>query len=292
MEESVGEKVKRLRISRNISQKVLCMGICSQSEISKIENNKIIASSYVLHQIANKLGVDSDYLYRNIRQNLNNSYIQELKFQFERVRRNRDYSEMNTLLENESKNHPLLKDLYIKNYLIWHQGIVTYHFYNKADEALRILSSILERKHSAELDIEILNSMGIICRNENRQEEAVVHFELALNKIKELMIYSRSRLSLKISYNLSKAYSDLHLIDKSIKICNESIKHCKENEDLYLLAEFYYQLGRNLLIKGDAENGIKNWNSSIDTLKIADRTEFISLIKKEIESYQKFSIID
>lgn len=292
MEESVGEKVKRLRVSRNISQKVLCMGICSQSEISKIENNKIIASSYVLHQIANKLGVDSDYLYKNTLQNLNNSYIMELKFQFERARRNRDYHEMNTLLENESKNLPLLKDLYIKNYFVWHQGIVTYHLHNKADEALRILSTILEEKRSVELDIEILNSMGIICRNEKRLEEAVVHFEIALNKIKELMIYSRSRLSLKVSYNLSKVYTDLHLIDKSIKICKKNIKHCKENEDLFLLAEFYYQLGRNLLIKGDAENGLKNWKSSIDTLKIADRIEFISLIRKEAENYKEFSIID
>lgn len=292
MEDSVGEKVKRLRKSRNISQKVLCMGICSQSEISKIENNKIIASSFVLHQIAEKLGVDSDYLYKDSHQDINNSYILELKFQFERVRRFRDYREMNALIECESKNHLFLKDTSIKKYFIWHQGIVTYHLYNKADEALQILSSILKENSSAELDIEILNSMGIICRNEKRLEEAVVHFQLALNSIKELMIYSRSRLNLKVSYNLSKAYTDLYLIDKSIDICRKSIKYCKENEDLYLLAEFYYQLGRNLLIKGDEENGLKNWESSIETLKIADRNEFISLIREEFENYKELRIID
>lgn len=289
MEESVGEKVNRIRKSRNMSQKVLSMGICSQSEISKIENNKIIASSYVLHQIANKLGVDSGYLYES---SIQNSYILELKFQFEKVRRKRDYLEMNKLLESELKNHHILKNLYIKKYLFWHQGIVAYHLHNKADEALRILSSILDDKCSEELDIEILNSMGIICRNEKRLEEAVIHFEKAVKKIKEFMIYSRSRLSLKVSYNLSKVYTDLQLIDKSIEICKKNIKQCKEIEELYLLAEFYYQLGRNLLIRGDEDAGLKYWFNSIDTLKIADKTEFISLIKKEIETYKKMRIVN
>ena len=37
---SIGNEIKRIRQERNWTQSELCQGICSQAEISKIENGR------------------------------------------------------------------------------------------------------------------------------------------------------------------------------------------------------------------------------------------------------------
>ncbi len=49
--------IKELRI-KNISQSELCKGICSQSQISKIEKRIMYPFSILLYQLAEKLGID------------------------------------------------------------------------------------------------------------------------------------------------------------------------------------------------------------------------------------------
>ena len=71
----IGEKLKFFRQLNGLSQKEMSTGICSQAEISKIENGKAIPTVELLQQIAYKLDVpiseivkdDSDKNMENVR---------------------------------------------------------------------------------------------------------------------------------------------------------------------------------------------------------------------------------
>ena len=48
---------------KNMSQSELCHGICSQSQISKIEKGIIYPSSILLYQLSERLGIDPNYIF-------------------------------------------------------------------------------------------------------------------------------------------------------------------------------------------------------------------------------------
>ncbi len=59
----LGITIKELRMKKNISQSELCHGICSQSQISKIEKGMIYPSSVLLYQLSERLGIDPNHIF-------------------------------------------------------------------------------------------------------------------------------------------------------------------------------------------------------------------------------------
>lgn len=64
---SIGEKIKRSRIYREVTLKELCADKLSMSKLSCIENNKVEPTSEILEYIADKLDIDYKYLSKDIR---------------------------------------------------------------------------------------------------------------------------------------------------------------------------------------------------------------------------------
>ena len=62
---SIGNEIKRIRQERNWTQSELCRGICSQAEISKIENGRNSPTVDLLQQIAERLHVPVSAFFIN-----------------------------------------------------------------------------------------------------------------------------------------------------------------------------------------------------------------------------------
>lgn len=284
---SIGEKVKYLRKKIGMSQEALCVNTCSQSEISRIENDKIIPSSFVLQKIAEKLGVSVDY-FNGDRINNREDYLEEVKKQLERARRSRDYKEIESIINFETNNPSLMRDVFIETYFRWHKGICLYHLYNDKKAALNILKPCVNLRESyfAEIEVEILNSIGIILRNEKDYTQAAFYLERALKAVKEFPYKNKKRLLPKIKYNLAKVYTDSGSFDDSLRLCKKGINYCRLNEDMFLFAEFYYQTGRNWILKGNKEQGLVYWKKAIEILRIQDNELFIEMINHDIDKYK------
>ncbi|MBN2540207.1 MAG: helix-turn-helix transcriptional regulator [Bacilli bacterium] len=56
----MGEKIKRTRIDQSLTQEALAKGICSNTYISKIENNKIAANKEQLYMLMERMGIETD----------------------------------------------------------------------------------------------------------------------------------------------------------------------------------------------------------------------------------------
>ena len=64
---------------KNISQSELCHGICSQSQISKIEKGMIYPSSILLYQLSERLGIDPNNIFA-LTQNKRLKYVENVKY--------------------------------------------------------------------------------------------------------------------------------------------------------------------------------------------------------------------
>ena len=64
---------------KNISQSELCHGICSQSQISKIEKGMIYPSSILLYQLSERLGIDPNNIFA-LTQNKKFKYVENVKY--------------------------------------------------------------------------------------------------------------------------------------------------------------------------------------------------------------------
>ncbi|EEL62040.1 Transcriptional regulator, Xre [Bacillus cereus F65185] len=60
-----------------MSQSELCHGICSQSQISKIEKGIIYPSSILLYQLSERLGIDPNYIFALTKKKI--KYIENVK---------------------------------------------------------------------------------------------------------------------------------------------------------------------------------------------------------------------
>ncbi|HEY8890447.1 MAG TPA: helix-turn-helix transcriptional regulator [Clostridium sp.] len=63
---STGEKIKRSRIYKGYTLKEICGDKISVSKMSCIENNKVMAESWILDLISEKLDIDIEYLKENV----------------------------------------------------------------------------------------------------------------------------------------------------------------------------------------------------------------------------------
>lgn len=289
--ELVGDKIKRLRKSLKISQNALAFGICDQSEISRIENNKFKPSFHVLKSVSDRLGVDVDFFLEHDQDR--GDYVKDVKNELYKARRNRDYEEMDEIIKLESKN-PLFQDGENRDFLGWNKGIVLYELSKKKDEAVEIMLSCLSEKNLdnlyKELDINILNSISIVYWWEKEPEKAKYYLEKAYNITNKLLDASNLRVNLKVMYTLSKIYTDLLEFENSLDLCKQGINLCRNKEDMFLFGEFHYQAGRNYLKLNDGEMGLEFMEKAKHLFEFAGdegKGKIAKIIADEIKIYRK-----
>ncbi|EGO8195865.1 helix-turn-helix transcriptional regulator, partial [Enterococcus faecalis] len=61
---SLGAVIKEIRKNRKLTQKMLSEDICSQSVLSRIENNEELPNVLVMQQLCDRLGVTVDQIMR------------------------------------------------------------------------------------------------------------------------------------------------------------------------------------------------------------------------------------
>ncbi|MYL35430.1 helix-turn-helix domain-containing protein [Pontibacillus yanchengensis] len=293
MEKTLGDKVKQIRKKLNISQEALAYGICTQSEISRIEQNQITPSYNILLEITKKLGVNIHFFtdQQNI---LRLDYIEEVKQQLDAARRDRDYHLIKEIIRSE-KDVPAFRIEANKKYLNWHRGIILYHSQNDYQNAIDILHTCLSDKDLSklhtELDIQVLNSIGIIFRNESELSKATQYLEIGRFIAQEFLEFREKRIYLKTLYNSSKVLTDSKDHKNSIKWCQEGIKQCIRREEMFLFGEFHYQIGRNYVLINNTEKGMQHWKKSQDIFFLQERNNLGELVRKEIDSFYRYGII-
>src|SRR5690606_18428042 len=121
----LGSEIKRLRKAKKLTQKQLAEGLCSQSEISRIEAGEFYPSIDLLYLIANQLQLSVNYFFE-ILTHEQAKETNEIKNKIWTMSSEKNYKELLQYVEkllSEAKNlHPETK-----KFLLWHYYMAAYY---------------------------------------------------------------------------------------------------------------------------------------------------------------------
>ncbi|MEC2802993.1 helix-turn-helix domain-containing protein [Bacillus thuringiensis] len=283
----LGITIKELRIKKNISQSELCHGICSQSQISKIEKGMIYPSSILLYQLSERLGIDPNNIFA-LTQNKRLKYVENVKYVIKDCLKQKQYKELYEIVKKE-KNLNNFQTKEEKQFLIWHEAIAIFKVNRSIKNALDFLNNALKLTLTnsdflSEREIDIMQTMAIFYAENKEYEKSINILKRCLSNFNKLDFPRDKEIKLKIMLNLAKSLDFTYQHEEAIKYIDKGIKLAINLNTLYLLGELYYLKGWNLLrFKQQNEEDIAN--NMKKALFIFELTEKETLIKMVKEKY-------
>lgn len=284
---AIGEKIKELRKLLGLTQKDVANGICTQAQISKIENGDVDPYGSTLYQISQRLGVDVNYFF-DIGSTPRLDYVREVSRQLKIVRRNVNYEEMKQIVENEEDNPLFTKNRKNLQLLLWHKGIYEYKLHGNKTKAFKFLDeaiALTHSKHWTEREIEILLSKGVILFEEGRLEEALAIYKPAKEHLGILPYLQDETIISRLYYNTARTLTRLKQYDQSIAICKEAITWCIEKDNLYMLGELHYHIGYNYELLNNLSLAKTFMEKSLIIFELQRDQKYIQFIQSKMKDW-------
>ncbi|HCD59507.1 MULTISPECIES: helix-turn-helix domain-containing protein [Exiguobacterium] len=252
--QSVGDKIKQERKKQGMTQKALCEGICSQAEISKIENGRNSPTIDLLQQICRRLRIPISLFFEDeiVSQKLN-----EIDQRMLRHMREKTYSAMEKDLEEYAKSNTVFEIQVLTQYhqklLLHEKGNIDFRTCISALLKLVIEESLVEK--SFLLYTRIQMAIAVLYTN----HEDYMHSHQIYKELLKLPYRTREykKIKMKIIYNYLRNLYRLKRFEEGLKEVEHAIKETKELEDLTYIGHFYYQKGFFLEALNASEKSIK-----------------------------------
>ncbi len=244
----LGAMIKRLRKEAHLSQSVLCRGIISTSEMSRIENGEKEPDSFLLCALVQRLGksleefeftaAGNEYHMSSLRARIQNAMLQkEIDLAEQCLEQYETYPESR---KNLHRQYVLMIRTAIK-YVKYREHIDCIKMLREA-MALSIsgISGIIDTESGLCLqEIHLLLFYALLLLEEGMAAEAVLLLE-------QLVVYIEERYTseeLKISsfpgncYLLARAYQILGEKERACEICERGVEYLRKNDSTAFLIE-------------------------------------------------------
>jgi transcriptional regulator with XRE-family HTH domain len=287
----LGITIKELRIKKNISQSELCHGICSQSQISKIEKGMIYPSSILLYQLSERLGIDPNNIFA-LTQNKRLKYVENVKYVIKDCLKQKQYKELYEIVKKEKNlNNFQTKDE--KQFLMWHEAIAVFMVDKSIKTALDFLNHALKLTLTnsdflSEREIDIMQTMAIFYAENKEYEKSINIFKRCLTNFNKLDFPRDKEIKLKLMLNLAKCFDFTYQHEEAIKYIDKGIKLAINLNTLYLLGELFYLKGQCLLKmkQHNVEDVIYNWKKALFIFELTEKEYYTKVIPDELIELQ------
>ncbi|WP_166704155.1 helix-turn-helix domain-containing protein [Bacillus albus] len=282
----LGITIKELRVKKNISQSELCHGICSQSQISKIEKGMIFPSSILLYQLSERLGIDPNNIFA-LTQNKRLKYVENVKCVIRDCIKQKQYTELYEIVMKE-KDENAFQTKEDKQFLLWHEAIAIFMVNRSTKTALDLLNNALKLTLTnadflSEREIDIMQTMSIFYAENKEYEKSIDILRKCLTNFNKLDFPRDREIKLKIIFNLANCLGQAYQHEEAIKYLDKGIKLAINLNTLYLLGELYYLKGWNLLrIKEhNEEDMVDNMKKALFIFELTEKEHYIKRIKEK-----------
>ncbi|EJR33023.1 MULTISPECIES: helix-turn-helix domain-containing protein [Bacillus cereus group] len=287
----LGITIKELRIKKNISQSELCHGICSQSQISKIEKGMIYPSSILLYQLSERLGIDPNNIFA-LTQNKRLKYVENVKYVIKDCLKQKQYKELYEIVKKEKTlNNFQTKDE--KQFLMWHEAIAIFMVDKSIKTALDFLNNALKLTLTnsdflSEREIDIMQTMAIFYAENKEYEKSINIFKRCLTNFNKLDFPRDKEIKLKLMLNLAKCFDFTYQHEEAIKYIDKGIKLAINLNTLYLLGELFYLKGQCLLKmkQHNVEDVIYNWKKALFIFELTEKEYYTKMLPDELIEIQ------
>jgi transcriptional regulator with XRE-family HTH domain len=285
-----GEILQSSRTFKGLNAAELAEGICSEAEIIQFEMEEKYPTIDQLYKMALKLDVELNHFFDFASTDTYNYAIAVTEL-IKKYKRERDYAAINEIIKKEQDN-PLFKHTSFSQFLLWHEGIITYYLEDDKEKSVGLLLKALSMTSKTDTDltereIEILTSIAIIEKDSGNLDKAVEVFLSALNNLASLPQVQDSSIWLRILYGLAQALSKLEKYEESLIYCSKGIDNCIYEENMYLFGELHYQTGMNFIKLGKENKGKEYLEKAVMIFKLQKNEKFASLVTNEMEKLLK-----
>lgn len=283
-----GQLIKELRESKNMTKSHLAEGICSPSYITRIENGERCPTSVILNQVANKLGVDREYLFRSIESPASlhtRKLLDKIHIYLER----RNYKKIYKIISIEEKRLKIssIVDSQIVDALKCLSKTILNENYKRGIFEMNQLLNYTYKKGCVPTHIEwaIMSAHGLFLLLDGKKEEAYQHLMEIQKYLNNINIICNHFKVPEYYIRLVTSCIDTYRYDEAISYINDSINYCKNNNVIYPLRELYF-LRSETFYRLKKEEFFKIWyNKALtlhDLIKTSDDEYFETFVKDRL----------
>lgn len=228
------------------SQKDLSEGICTQTTLSRFENNGQIPTVKILIQLCNRLNLGLGELFPEVGVEETEINRQLAKAEFNFVLR--EYQKTEEILD-KIDSHSLTEQRqhwyydYLKGYVIALQN-------GSTADAFFYFNRIIAEAPTEEMEILVLlayTGMGILYENMGEIEKAEYFFNKAITDVYRYPIKETTDIwrLLNIMYYCGSFYANIEDYQTSDALLQHGVEICSDNHVTYYLARMTFQLAKN-----------------------------------------------
>jgi len=253
----IGNVIKNLREQRRMSKKQLAEGICSPSYISRIENGDRCPTSVILRQLANKLGIAPEELFRTIESPTSLEIKKLIDTLLQHVERN-DFMSIASIIAKNEKYIQMAShyDLQLITALKLFSNAVLEKDFSKGAKQLE---SILYKTYNqsccpTDIELGIMGAVAHLMILDGRLEEAyafLIKFEKHIDNVYSVFTYEAVP---RYYITLTLAGMDFIPVEDSFRYIQSAIDYCKENNVHAFLRDIYVVKAELYLKGGDRKN--------------------------------------
>ena len=271
------------RKSLKMSQVKLCEGICTQSTLSKFENNGRVPSLNILNKLCERLGLSVDDLYKNSTDST--AHMRRVIEQIEKKLMMESYPEVAQGLSEIDVN--TINNTTLKLQYYYQKGLFTTLTNGKPEEMFFYFSQILDdldEKHQTIYSYIAYIGLGTFYSRINQIKEANFYFEKAWNFIKlhENETYPKNTVNdylrlLTVIFFTASFYIKVEDYDKGTDLVNRGIKLCAEEHMTYYLPRFKLLAAKIAIGQSKSAEEVKGLLTEAAAFAKINRNEVVEL---------------
>ncbi len=238
------KKFIQIRKAQKLSQTDLCHGICTQSTLSKFENNGQVPSLKILNQLCDRLQIEVGYIINRS----DEQRITQLLFDADFAFINFDYTKILNLLSEVSEDTLKRKEDQVHYQFL--QGQYALKSDRNEMSALFYFNNILTTKDLPKNDIYrllALNGCSQIYANQGEMQKAEHYYSQVLKNIKSVEINNplTTLHALAILCDASEFYGQREMYKESNSLLRYAYKIGTEKHVIFYMARILLQQGVN-----------------------------------------------
>jgi transcriptional regulator with XRE-family HTH domain len=302
----IGAAINFYRKYQTLSQKELAEGICSQGEISLIEQGARIPSIEMITKICAKLGISIDAFEKTNFYENNELYINSVLSKLEFFVNNRDYDKMEPYLKDEIKdkycNNPLTTQCFL-----CYKGIFINYKEKDPYRALEIFRVALQETNVTSFStiFDFPKHKSIFSKNEtllisgaascfyllNKFEQARHLFKIACDNIDNIKFQLSTQILGTVYYNAGRNLKELGEYDQAIHLARKGLNFEAERKTIYRSAEILYEIGEIYYLQKDFSTAEKYYIKSMYLSFTTNSKHFLPLLLNELKRKKHLQLL-
>src|SRR5699024_3377946 len=197
-----------------------------------------------------------------------------------------EYDKLSTEL-NQLHGHRKQKNLQNKSldlFITWHQAILLRKKDNDPKAAQKLLGNVISVQPVLEVEIGILNTMGLICVSLGENGKAFYYFQTGFTTLKKFPSLDDLTRFIRVGYNYASRLFFRQDYQKVIIIINELLDYLQTHHLYYMKGRIFHLLAITHGKKGDFRNTEKFMDLAIIIFDNENNVSYLEKSKKDLEA--------